>query len=126
MLPGTRRLERNAWKRALGWYFVANATIQVTSLGFYDDLKNGLTESHPVAIYDKDTQAMLGSTTVSPSDPLDGYFRYTSLAPPVALTPGRRTSYWRWSGTRSTSPSRPSIRTWTVNTAITYTGDAVN
>ena len=36
--------------------FTTNASITVTSLGFYDDPEDGLTASHPVGVYDQATQ----------------------------------------------------------------------
>jgi uncharacterized delta-60 repeat protein len=72
----------------LGWRFTAKTNAKVTALGFYDDKKNGLTQSHPVGIYDVQTRQLLASTTVLPSDPLTGFFRYHSISP-VTLVAGR-------------------------------------
>lgn len=72
----------------LGWRFTAKTNARVIALGFYDDLKNGLTQSHPVGIYDVQTRALVASTIVLPSDPLTGFFRYHSITP-VTLVAGR-------------------------------------
>src|SRR5438477_208503 len=54
----------------LGWRFTAKTNAVVTALGLYDDQKNGLTQSHPVGIYDVLTRQLVASATVSPSDQL--------------------------------------------------------
>jgi hypothetical protein len=111
---------------SLGWSFVANAPIRITALGFYDDLENGLTQSHPVAIYDKTTQTMLASTTVTPSDPLDGFFRYAALDTPLTLTQGTTYVVLTWVGDENYIAINAIDPGWTVNSVITYTDDAVN
>jgi hypothetical protein len=63
---------------SLGFEFTTNADIFVTHLGFYDDYLNGLSQDHDVGIYDT-SQALLISATVTNSDPLDGFFHYTSV-----------------------------------------------
>jgi hypothetical protein len=73
---------------SLGWRFTANQDLIVTQIGFYDDLKNGLVESHDVGIFDVATKALMASTTVVPTDPLTGFFRYHPLAAPVTLPGG--------------------------------------
>jgi Domain of unknown function (DUF4082) len=64
----------------LGFQFTTNDNINVTELGFYDDLQNDLTESHDVGIFDSSGN-LLVSGTVKPGDTLDGWFRYTSVTP---------------------------------------------
>lgn len=76
----TTDFTNGAW--SLGFKFSTNKTIKVESLGFYDDLKNDLTESHDVGIYDNSGN-LLVSGTVNPGDLLDGWFRYTSVASTV-------------------------------------------
>lgn len=123
---GTNGFDYQQGSYSLGWTFVPQAPIHVTALGFYDDKKDGLTASHPVAIYDKTSQAMLTSVTVSPTDALDGYFRYAPLASPLTLAAG--TAYVivalvgdeRYVAFNSIDP------TWTVSSSITYSGGAVN
>jgi hypothetical protein len=48
--------------------------------GFYDDGKNGLTESHDVGIFSS-TGTLLTSVTVSNSDPLTSFWRFASITP---------------------------------------------
>lgn len=67
----------NTW--SLGFKFSTNKDITVNSLGFYDDLKNDLTESHDIGIFDE-IGNLLVSGTVNPGDVLDGWFRYTTVA----------------------------------------------
>ena len=110
----------------LGWSFIPNRPITITSLGFYDDLQNGLTQSHPVGIYDKATQALLASVTVAPTDPLSGYFRYAPLAVPLTLAPGNTyvavalVLSEKYLAYFSLDPL------WTVDSAITYVEGGVN
>jgi len=110
----------------LGWYFVVNSPITITALGFYDDKKDGLTANHPVAVYDKATQQMLAQATVSPSDPLTGYFRYTPLVPPLALQQGHTYVLITLVGSENYLAFNALDPSWTVNPAITYSGGAVN
>ncbi len=65
---------------SLGWKFTVNKDISVTALGFYDDLKNGLTQNHDVGIYDMSCQ-LVASTTVTPADALTGFFRFHPIEP---------------------------------------------
>lgn len=74
---------------SLGWSFTAKRDCLVASLGFYDDLKDGLRQSHPVGLYDYETEQLLATTTVVPSDPLVGFFRYHPIQP-VRLITGRK------------------------------------
>ncbi|WP_242045782.1 MULTISPECIES: PEP-CTERM sorting domain-containing protein [unclassified Calothrix] len=64
---------------SLGFKFSTNKQIAINQLGFYDDLKNDLTQTHDVGIFN-DAGQLLVSGTVKPGDPLDGWFRYTSVA----------------------------------------------
>ncbi len=74
---------------SLGFRFTANKDLNVTALGFYDDLKDGITGNHDVGIYDVVTQQLLVSTTVVPSDPLTGFFHYHTLGTPYILPGGK-------------------------------------
>jgi hypothetical protein len=65
---------------SLGFKFSTNQAIAVHQLGFYDDLQDNLTQSHAVGIFD-DGGNLLVSGTVNPGDPLQGWFRYTAIAP---------------------------------------------
>lgn len=69
---------------SLGFEFTTNRAIEVTALGFYDDLQNDLLESHEVGIFSQD-RTLLGKGTVNPGDLLEGWFRYTSLQQPIQL-----------------------------------------
>jgi hypothetical protein len=111
---------------SLGWTFVANAAITISSVGLYDDKMNGLTESHPVGVYDESTQMLLAQATVTPQDPLNGYFRYTPLVPPLALQQGKTYVLVALVGTENYLAFNALDPTWTVNPAISYAGGAVN
>ena len=65
---------------SLGFQFTTTSAINVTALGYYDDLLNGLTQSHDVGIYNS-SGTLLVSTTVVNSDPLTSWFRMHSIAP---------------------------------------------
>ena len=73
----TTDFTNNAW--SLGFEFTTNSAFDVNSLGFYDDAKNGLSQSHAVGIYNT-SGTLLASTTVLPSDALNGYFRYHDIS----------------------------------------------
>ncbi len=64
---------------SLGFEFTTNEDIYVTSLGFYDDNQDGLTESHAAGIYDA-SGTLLVSTIIDNTSYLDGWFRYTDVA----------------------------------------------
>jgi len=63
---------------SLGWEFNVLSPVTVTTLGFYDDLMNGLTENHDVGIWDP-SGSLLVSGTVTPGSPLVGWFRWTAV-----------------------------------------------
>ncbi len=63
---------------SLGFEFETNRAITVGSLGFYDDSKNDLTQSHDVGIFDS-TGNLLVSGTVVPGSTLVGWFRYVPV-----------------------------------------------
>lgn len=75
-------LTSGSW--SLGFEFQTNRAITVGSLGFYDDKKNGLTESHAVGIYDS-TGTLLVSGTVVPGSPLVGWFRWVPVTPTLLV-----------------------------------------
>ena len=85
---GTSSHDYTQGSYSLGWRFTAKTDLNVTSLGFYDDKKNGITGIHPVGIYDATSKQLLVSTSVSTADPLTGYFRYHALAKPFTLKGG--------------------------------------
>ena len=72
----------------LGWEFTTNLPVAVTHLGIYDLNQGGLAGSHEVGIFTGEGD-LLFSATVSPSDPLDGMFRYTEIEPFVLDAGGR-------------------------------------
>jgi hypothetical protein len=57
---------------------VAGAPYHVIALGFYDDGKNGLTQSHAVGIFNS-AQALLAQATVQPGDPLQSWWRWHAI-----------------------------------------------
>ena len=68
--------------------FTANSAVVVTQLGYYDASLAGATQTFaatPVGLYDMTTNALLGSVTVQPSDPVTGIFRFATLATPITL-----------------------------------------
>ena len=71
----------NSGNWCLGFQFNTNDyPLRVTHLGFYDDGKNGLTESHDVGIFDS-VGNLVVSTTVEPGAPLTGWFRFYGITP---------------------------------------------
>lgn len=72
----TTNFTNGSW--SLGFQFTTKKAVNVTSLGFYDDFQNGLTQTHDVGIFDN-IGNLLVQGTVKPGDPLDGFFRYTSV-----------------------------------------------
>lgn len=109
---------------SLGWRFKANSNIRVTALGFYDDLRNGLAASHEVGIYEVDTCNLVVSTTVQPSDPLEGtgFFRYHSVTP-VTLTSGK--DYYVAAVTNGYDDYAIAVSTMVANAALNYWGFAI-
>lgn len=76
--------------RMLGWQFTVTEPLSVSALGWFDLGQNGLSRSHEVGLWNKNTQALLGSVVVASGTggTLDGFFRYTSLGSAVALSSG--------------------------------------
>ena len=56
----------------------------ITSLGFYDQGQDGIATSYQLGLWDS-SQNLLATTTVTPSSPLTGDFRYAAISP-VTLT----------------------------------------
>ena len=73
-----------------GSTFTALEDSVLTHLGVYDHNQDGLSRSVPVGLWDYDTQQLLGSVLVAPSDPLVGSSRQHVLSTPVTLTAGKR------------------------------------
>ncbi len=74
--------------RTVGWSFAITNSIEVTSLGFWDDSLDGLVAAHDVGIW-TDTGTLLSSTTIlsGAGSALIGEFRYEAIAP-LLLGPG--------------------------------------
>jgi hypothetical protein len=70
----------NTGEFSVGFEFDVLVPVEVTALGFYDYLADGLAESHAVGIYDSSGTLLLSGTVV-PGDPLIDGFRYTTVAP---------------------------------------------
>jgi hypothetical protein len=105
---------------SLGWKFQTNQGIEVTALGFYDDLANGLTESHPVGIFDASNSQLVRSVTVTNSDPLTGFFHFHSIAP-IFLPAGHEYYVTSVTGTEKYAIS---VTTLNLDSSITYEGFA--
>ncbi|MGM3308258.1 DUF4082 domain-containing protein [Anabaena sp. WFMT] len=103
---------------SLGFKFTTNQDVAVNQLGFYDDLKNDLTETHDVGIFD-DLGTLLVSGTVKPGDALDGWFRYTSI-PTTILDAGK--TFFIAATTGSENYTWNPIN-FTVDPAINYVTD---
>ncbi len=70
----------------LGFTFQVNSTISVDGLGFFDDGKNGLTQSHNVGLW-TGTGTLLASAMVTNANALDSWFRYATIST-LTLAPG--------------------------------------
>lgn len=64
----------------LGIEFMPSTAITVTHLGFYAP-SGTLIDPHEVGLFDLNTQILLTSTFVQPTDPLEGGFRYATITP---------------------------------------------
>jgi hypothetical protein len=102
----------------LGFQFVTEGPLSITSLGYYDDGGNGLSTSHIVGIFDAGG-TLLVSATVSAGtvDPLVGNFRYINIAPFV-IQGGRQFTVAATTG----GPSDP----WAYGTSATIVGLTVD
>lgn len=83
----------DGYNYSMGWSFTPTQDINVSALGVYaaPDFTTGervFTETHEVGIYDSNGQ-LLAFTTVSDSDALEGFFRYSSLSALVTLEEGK-------------------------------------
>lgn len=74
-------------EHSLGFAFTANQNLTVSSLGYYDSNRDGLTADHYVGIYDAN-HTLLGSATVGSAATLLGDFRYTTLNSAIQLIAG--------------------------------------
>lgn len=79
-----------AWQGPLGMDFDVNTPIQISQLGVFDHLSDGITGSITVGIFDRNTGTLvsgLSATITGVSDPLVGGHRMHSITP-VTLAPG--------------------------------------
>jgi hypothetical protein len=116
----TQDFTNGTW--SLGYEFFTNSAVQVNALGFFDDSTvggPGLSQSHAAGIYDASGN-LLVSTTVTPTSPLIGHFRYASI-PGVTLPAGRD-----FFVVAETGADRYTFETvgFTVNPSITFLEDA--
>ncbi|MBI5208294.1 MAG: PEP-CTERM sorting domain-containing protein [Candidatus Firestonebacteria bacterium] len=76
---------------SLGWEFTPKYNVTADKLGFYDDYRNGLTESHKVGLFDMNKN-LLRYTIVDNSNPWgvlnDGYFFKWNGIKPIDLIAG--------------------------------------
>ena len=72
-----------------GYEFTVNSALTVTALGVFDDRQNGLSDSHPIGLYNN-SGVLLASTTLDSgtTDLLINQFRYRNIAP-TALAAGQ-------------------------------------
>ncbi len=84
----------------IGFQFLANQDMNVTSLGYYDHNLDGLQNATTVSLWN-DTGALLGSVAVQQNDTLLGNFRYTDLISSISLSAGEM--YRIGAGVQSTS-----------------------
>lgn len=69
--------------RTLGYQFTTGGSgLLVTSLGYWDEGGDGLSEAHQIGIWSNDGSALLASATITAgtSANLDGAFRYVDIA----------------------------------------------
>lgn len=75
----TINFTNNSW--SIGWSFNVLSSINVTSLGMYDDNGDGFASGRSdVGIYNS-SGTLLVSTTVSSTDALNGFFRMKAISP---------------------------------------------
>lgn len=76
----TTNVTNGSW--SLGWAFTVTQPFIVQAMEFYDDQKNGLTQSHNVGVFNTDDELIV-SGQVTGDDPLDSWWRWTDAAPTV-------------------------------------------
>jgi hypothetical protein len=118
--PGINLNNGVSW--SLGWSFTANENINVTHLGFYDDLGDGLQQNHEVGIFNLETQELLMFGTVTGADPLsNAFWRYTSgISGNTQLVAGGR---YAIAATTLSANYTFDVSDFVVAPQITYTGD---
>jgi hypothetical protein len=67
---------------SLGFWFRTNQQVVITHFGYFDEGCDGLETPHDVGVFDG-SGALLAMTTINAGEahPLDGHFRYRSIAP---------------------------------------------
>jgi hypothetical protein len=117
----------------IGFKFRVNSAITVTNLGFWDSNLTGTAETFvpvPVGLYDLTTNTLLGFAAVQASDPATGFFRYASLATPIAINTTDSYAVVGVSGTNNYAVGIGSCSGGfacsqaTMNTAVTFLGGA--
>ena len=117
----------------IGFKFRVNSAITVTDLGFWDSNLTGAAETFvpvPVGLYDLSTNTLLGFAAVQASDPATGFFRYASLATPIAINTTDSYAVVGVSGTNNYAVGVGSCSGGfacsqaTMNTAVTFLGGA--
>ena len=83
-IPGPNPFGGFSW--TLGYEFIPAVDIEVTDLGFFDLGADGLGGTHEVALWDANGN-LISSTFVSTSDPIVGFYRFSSISP-VQLSGG--------------------------------------
>ena len=106
---------------SLGWSFSTTQSVSVSALGFYDDLADGLSASHEVGIFDAVNCTLLTSTTVTPADPLTGFFRYHNILP-ITLPAGGQFFIAAVTGNEKYAVG---VSTLTMHPAVTFGGFAI-
>ena len=72
----------------MGFIFATDTAIAVTGLGYYDYLGDGFATPHEVGIFDSGGNLLVSTSLVAGAvNPLEGGFRYQSIAP-YALAAG--------------------------------------
>lgn len=73
----------------MGYSFTVLRTLQLNALGFYDTFGDGMSTDHSVGLWNS-SGSLLRSATVTNASPLNGFFRYASVAT-LLLAPGTYT-----------------------------------
>lgn len=100
-----------------GFMFQPNSDILVTSLGYYDHLRDGFAFAHSVGIFAVSNRLLLASATITSSNSLIGDFRFASISP--VLLRGCHLYILGGYATFS-SVDQIDFGSFTVNTALVY------
>jgi len=108
----------DAYVETYGWQFHANATFEVSHLGWYDRDGDGLESSHEIAIWDMNEKILArGVVQAGTANPFDNSFRWMEITP-IVLQAGQDyvvagTAHLDWC---------TSVGTYEVAPQIIYTG----